>query len=198
MNIRSKANEGKAPMSLPKQVKTIWASEGVFGFGKGISACLYGSIIQGMVYFYTYKWLKLKMFELMGKEVSPTLVFMTASVLAEVFTLIVHFPFDMIKCRFQSMNHHYKYKSLPHAFIKEVGNRGVCSLYQGVGPFFATYVTFVGLQFTIYESYMDAMKKKYSKDDYQKHELSFNFYAGFLAGSVAAFFTNPLEVVTVN
>ena len=72
-------------------------------------------------------------------------MFLTASIIAEVITLIVHFPYDMIKCRLQSKNYFFKYKNLPHAFRKIVKEDGVKGLYQGATPFFVTYVTFVAL-----------------------------------------------------
>ena len=56
------------------------------------------------------------MYETFGVEVNPTAVFLVASVIAEVITLVVHFPYDLIKCRIQSKNYYFKYKNLPHAF----------------------------------------------------------------------------------
>jgi hypothetical protein len=34
--------------------------------------------------------------------------------------LIIYYPYDLIKCRLQSKNFHFKYRNLPHAFTKEI------------------------------------------------------------------------------
>lgn len=96
-------------------------------------------------------------------------MFLGASVFSEMLTILVHFPFDLIKCRLQSKNYHFKYKNLPHAFRKEIVNNGVLSLYQGAFPFLLCYVSFVALQFTIYENLMKAYKKKYGEDKMKKN-----------------------------
>ena len=103
--------------------------EGVYGFVRGFSACFYGSIFCGLSYFFFYKTIKLKFYEIYGKETNPTLVFFVASIMSECLTCIVHYPYDLIKCRLQSKNYVFKYKNLPHAFRKEVTNNGIFSLY---------------------------------------------------------------------
>ena len=107
-------------MSTMQHIKQIYKKEGVYGFGRGFSACFYGSIFCGFSYFFMYKTTKLKMYEYFGQDVNPTAVFLTASVIAEMITLIVHFPYDLIKRRLQSKNYYFKYKDLPHAFRKEI------------------------------------------------------------------------------
>lgn len=126
-------------------MRAIYNKEGVFGFGRGFSACFYGSIFCGFAYFFLYKSIKLQLYETFGREVNPTLVFLCASVLAESLTLLVHFPYDLIKCRLQSKNYEFKYKNLPHAFKKEIKHNGFFSLYTGAFPFLITYTTFVSL-----------------------------------------------------
>lgn len=66
---------------------------------------------------------------MLGVEANPTYVFFLASIFAETFTIMVHFPYDLIKCRLQSMNYVFKYKNLVHAFKKEIKNNGPLSLY---------------------------------------------------------------------
>jgi hypothetical protein len=78
-------------------------------------------------------------------------VFFLASFVAEFFTLLVYYPYDLIKCRLQSKNYFFKYQNLPHAFSKEIREGSLLSLYRGSVPFLATYCLFVSTQFTIYE-----------------------------------------------
>mmetsp|Transcript_15708 Transcript_15708/g.24118 ORF Transcript_15708/g.24118 Transcript_15708/m.24118 type:complete len:132 (+) Transcript_15708:353-748(+) len=110
VNIRSKVSQGAAAQrSTGEQLKHIWKQEGVFGFGRGFSACFYGAIFQGFMYFFLYKFIKLSLHEMYGVDINPTIVFIIASIMAESLTLSVHFPYDLIKCRLQAKNNIYKY-----------------------------------------------------------------------------------------
>lgn len=55
VNIRAKADLGQKTLSTTSLVNKIWAKEGLFGFGKGFSACVYGSAVGGFLYFTSYK-----------------------------------------------------------------------------------------------------------------------------------------------
>ena len=149
INIRSKVNDPNSPQSKTsstwQQVRMIYNKEGLYGFGRGFSACFYGSIFCGFSYFFLYKTIKQKQIEYYGAEVNPTRIVLAASVISECLTLLVHFPYDLIKCRLQSKNYIFKYKNLPHAFRKEIKNNGFFSLYQGALPFLVTYVSFISV-----------------------------------------------------
>ena len=84
-------------------------------------------------------------YEQFGVETNPTIVFLTASIVAEMLTIIVHFPYDLVKCRLQSKNNIFKYKNLPHAFRKEINQNGIGGLYKGSFPFLLTYTSFVAI-----------------------------------------------------
>ena len=58
VNIRSKAQQGGEPQSMFSLVHKIWRKEGLYGFGKGFSACFYGAAACGFLYFALYKFLK--------------------------------------------------------------------------------------------------------------------------------------------
>jgi hypothetical protein len=87
----------------------------------------------------------MQLYQHYGYECNPTFVFLAASTIAESITLLVRFPFDLIKCRLQSKNYIFKYKNLPHAFRKEINNNGVMALYHGAFPFLITYVSFTAI-----------------------------------------------------
>jgi hypothetical protein len=48
------------------------------------------------------------------------MLFFLAAFVAEFFTLLIHYPYDLVKCRLQSKNFHFKYRNIPHAFKKEI------------------------------------------------------------------------------
>ena len=72
------------------------------------------------------------------------------------------------------------------------------SLYNGAFPFLLTYVSFVGLQFTLYENLMKKYKQVYGEEKMQKNEMYVNLGSSLFAGCLAAAVTNPLECITVN
>lgn len=122
VNIRSKVVDVTQTVqrSAFEQVKAIYKKEGMFGFGKGFSACFYGSIICGLIYFYLYKSIKQKYYQVFGEKCNFYLAVLVTTIIAELFTIMAYFPFDLIKCRLQSKNFHFKYQNLPHAFKYEI------------------------------------------------------------------------------
>lgn len=151
INIKSKVSNTVQNMNVAEQIKYVYNKEGLFGYARGFSACFYGSIFCGCVYFYLYKHVKMNQHKVFGDSLSPSMVVITASMIAEMFAVIIHFPYDMIKCRLQTKNSIFKYKNLPHAFTTEIQNNGIRSLYNGITPYVFTYVSFKVIQFTLYE-----------------------------------------------
>jgi hypothetical protein len=195
LNIRAKAND--KPIGTITMMHKIWRKEGPFGFGKGFSAMFYGSAACGFVYFAAYKYLKGEFKEKFGDKIDIGYCFLLASFSAELFTLFVQYPYDLVKCRLQSVNTHFKYQNLVHAFTKEVKTNGVRSLYTGVTPFLMTYGTFVALQFTIYEKMNIFYKLRYEPVEFEDKKIYVQMWSGFVAGVVAASVTNSLEAITV-
>jgi hypothetical protein len=97
VNINAKASEHH--IGSFKMVEQIYNKEGIRGFGKGFSAMYYGSIACGFIYFSMYKVLKHYFSNLFGPNKSIAWTFFCASFVAEFFTLIVYYPFDLIKAR---------------------------------------------------------------------------------------------------
>ena len=127
VNVRAKVSEKQ--QSTVNVVKKIYMKEGIIGFGRGLSACYYGSIACGFIYFSLYKLFKEYARDFLGPEFNPAWTFFVASFTAELFTLMVYYPYDLIKCRLQSKNYIFKYRNLVHAFQKEVKNNGPLALY---------------------------------------------------------------------
>ena len=80
-------------------VNKIWQKEGIYGFGKGFSACFYGVAASGFLYFSLYKGLKGVFKDYIGDGMEMGIIYMLASLIAEVFTLSIQYPYDLIKCR---------------------------------------------------------------------------------------------------
>lgn len=70
-------------------VNKIWQKEGLYGFGKGFSACVYGAAACGFLYFSIYKVLKTIFKENFGSGMDMAFCYMLASFFAESITLLV-------------------------------------------------------------------------------------------------------------
>lgn len=102
VNIRMKVKTGDPSAkqrSTLRYVTHIYKNEGPYGFAKGISACFYGAIFSGFVYFFLYKKIKLSLYDYFEGNINPVIVFLLASMIAELCTIVVHFPYDLVKCR---------------------------------------------------------------------------------------------------
>jgi len=201
VNIRSKVY--KESISTLNMLKQIVSKEGIYGLSKGISATFYGSIFCGFAYFAMYKNLKKVLREYLGDS-HPYLIFFLAAVTAELFTMSIYYPFDLIKARLQTSNAIFKYKNLYHAFKKIVRKESIFSLYKGSGAFLVTYTMFVSLEFTIFEGMIDMFKKRSkmgsegSEDFLAKFEPSYKqiIISAFLSGAIASSLTNAPQVIT--
>ena len=110
---------------------------------KGFSACFYGSLTYGFMYFTVYKSLKDQLEKHFGSD--QAICYLLASFSAECFVQLWQYPFELIKCRIQSVNNEYGYRSLSHAFRKEYKTNGLTSLYKGMSPFLLTECTMVAI-----------------------------------------------------
>lgn len=81
----------------------------MIGFGRGLSASLYGALFSGFTYFYIYTYLKkfipAQYTTITGKEMEYGTVCLLSGFFGEFVNLGIKFPFDLIKCRLQSANH---------------------------------------------------------------------------------------------
>ena len=143
VNIRAKASTKQ--LSTLSMVNKIWAKEGVYGFSKGFTACFYGASVCGFMYFSFYKAFKGLFKDRLGDNVDVAFCFLLASFFAEIITLSVQYPYDLIKCRLQSVNYLFKYQNIPHAVRTEIKTNGIGALYEGALPFLTTYTAFVAL-----------------------------------------------------
>ena len=87
VNIRAKALETN--VSTQALVSRIWNKEGFAGFGRGFSACFYGSAAAGFVYFSLYMYFKNVYRKLVDDKFDLAAIFLAASLTAEAMTLSV-------------------------------------------------------------------------------------------------------------
>lgn len=104
--INSNSKVCQESLSLMKQFNAVLKQDGANGFIRGMSVTYYGSIFYGGSYFFTYPWFKVK-----GKELfysnerqshPPTLLYFMSGFVSEYIALLLYFPFETVKVRFQT------------------------------------------------------------------------------------------------
>jgi hypothetical protein len=74
INTRSKVH--KINVGTYRMLNQIFMEEGMYGLYKGVSACFYGSIVCGFLYFSLYKLLKSEFKKLAGDRVHSSIIFL--------------------------------------------------------------------------------------------------------------------------
>ena len=109
VQIKAKAAQGQVATSTFALAREIYRQDGIRGFFKGWKCTFYCAAICGFVYFSTYKLLKSIFKDYFGKDVDPAFAYAIASMATSAINFFVGYPYDMLKCRFQSANDIYKY-----------------------------------------------------------------------------------------
>ena len=144
INARSKVLDHN--VSMREMVKKVLKEEGIQGLFKGYTACYYSSILYGYVYFYLYKGVKGYMKESEVYRNSShsaslrALIYASASTIAEIISLFIYYPWELVKIRLLTRNDVFKYESVSDAFVKITRNDGIRGLYRGVNYFFLAFM----------------------------------------------------------
>ncbi|CAL4921474.1 unnamed protein product [Urochloa decumbens] len=208
-----------AQKNIFQMLRTVWASDGLRGFYRGISPGVTGSLATGATYFgvieSTKTWL-----ENANPNLSGHWSHFIAGAIGDTLGSFVYVPCEVMKQRMQvqgtqkswasaaakgsiSQAHGTQmygyYNGMLHAGCSIWRDHGLKGLYAGYWSTLARDVPFAGLMVTFYE----AMKEltEYGKTKYLPHsdlEVSNSFEGlvlGGLAGGCSAYLTTPLDVI---
>lgn len=87
-------------------------------------------------------------------------IYSFSSVVAECLSMVMYYPLELVRIRFLTSNHIYKYQNVSDAFTKILRSESVPGLYRGVLAYSMTYLGQYTLQITAYELYTDCVLKK--------------------------------------
>ena len=87
------------------------------------------------------------------------LIYASSSTIAEVISLLIYYPYELVKIRLLTKNDIYKYESVSDAFVKIVRKDGVRGLYRGCVSFFFAFLGQYTMQMTTYELLTDGIIK---------------------------------------
>uniref|UniRef100_A0ACD5TVC7 Uncharacterized protein n=1 Tax=Avena sativa TaxID=4498 RepID=A0ACD5TVC7_AVESA len=209
----------KAQKNIFQMVRTVWASDGLRGFYRGISPGVTGSLATGATYFgvieSTKTWL-----ENANPNLSVHWSHFIAGGIGDTLGSFIYVPCEVMKQRMQVQGSSKSwalnattgnvsqspgtqmygyYNGMFHAGRSIVRDHGLKGLYAGYGSTLARDVPFAGLMVTFYEGLKDLTeygKSKYFPDsDIQVSNSFEGLVLGGLSGGFSAYLTTPLDVI---
>ena len=179
----------------------IYKKDGLFGFWRGASATYYASLMGGIIYFTSYKYLK-KMLSSTENQLN-TIAYLISSILGEMLFLTFYYPFDLIRTRMQTRRVEFDYKGVLDAFRKITNGsllniKHYRNLYVGAGPSFVLNVSNTTIMFTVLETMREILMKKRGFTSVNQLNTLDYFMCSVVAGVVSGAITNILEVITIH
>ncbi|XP_021972640.1 mitochondrial substrate carrier family protein Y [Helianthus annuus] len=175
--------------SIPYISKSIISERGLSGLYRGIASNIASSAPISAIYTFSYESVKAALLPLFAKEYH-SLAHCIAGGCASVATSFVFTPSERIKQQMQVGSH---YRSCWNAFLGIVGKGGFLSLYNGWGAVLCRNVPHSIIKFYTYEGLKSVLLT--SNDVHGQSTTISTLLCGGLAGSTAALFTTPFDVV---
>ncbi|ESO93484.1 hypothetical protein LOTGIDRAFT_232578 [Lottia gigantea] len=169
--------------------RQIFRSEGIGAFWSGLSPTLVMAVPATVIYFTCYEQLKgvLRYRQsVLGDWWKP----MMAGVLARVFAVSVISPLELVRTKHQSEK--MTYREIFTALLQRSRQRGVISLWIGLGSTLLRDVPFSAVYWLSYESAKSKVLRTRGSSELRPFE---SFVSGAGAGSIAAIITNPFDVI---
>ncbi|KAI0364562.1 mitochondrial carrier [Pilatotrama ljubarskyi] len=127
------------------------------------------------------------------REISPALDFFAGTV-AGMAALVVGYPFDTVKVRFQNPQIASKYRSTLHAVFTIIREERIRGLYRGIAAPLAGAPPLNGLVFSTYRSLLQAQLD----DENALPTLSQINLAGAGSGVISSLITTPAELIKIH
>lgn len=182
-------SNGMGQKSYYDILRTIVAEKGVFGLYRGIASNIASSAPISAIYTYTYESVKGALLPILPKEYH-SFAHCTAGGCSSIATSFIFTPSDRIK---QQMQVGSQYTNCWNALIGCLGKGGVPSLYTGWGAVLCRNIPHSIIKFYTYERLKQFFSRSASPDCSLKTLQT--LVCGGLAGSTAALFTTPFDVV---
>jgi len=168
-------------------VARIWRAEGLRGFYGGVGMSIVGAIPSMCLYLTAFEILRFA-FDGWGALGGS----LAAGFLAEALSCLLWVPVDVVKERLQvqTATATAGYRGSWHAVCTILRFEGVAGLYKGYGSTLLSWGPFSAIFFAVYELSRSADPNLPFAEFLLMHAL-----AAAAAGAVAAFLTNPLDLV---
>ncbi|KAK7208573.1 mitochondrial carrier domain-containing protein [Myxozyma melibiosi] len=177
-------------------IRTIWKTEGVKGFYRGVVPITFGYLPTWMIYFSVYERCKEKLPALLGLENQPTVVHLVSALCAGGSSTTITNPIWVVKTRLmtQSADTAWHYKGTIDAFRCMYKNEGLISFYAGLLPALLGLLH-VAVQFPLYEKFKLMFVPAPDTHPSELRKVSGIIFASSLSKMLASIVTYPHEVV---
>jgi len=170
--------------------------EGIRSLFKGVTATVYCAVPSSALYFGAYEWVKhvgIHVSEKSGAhtEYHADMVHLMAGISAELAASVIVVPFEVIKSRLQIGGKGGALSGLWRIFQRE----GMAGLFSGYRACILLDCTHSGLQFLFYERLKRLMKNDNASTFVEG--TAQDIAIGALSGGIAAFISNPMDVIAV-
>ncbi|KNA21122.1 hypothetical protein SOVF_046080 isoform A [Spinacia oleracea] len=169
--------------------KTVLSERGLPGLYRGITSNVTTSAPISAIYTFTYESVKEFLLPSVAKEYQ-SVAHCTAGGCASIATSVVFTPSERIK---QQMQVNLKYQNCWNAVQRIIDTGGLRSLYTGWGAVLCRNVPHSIIKFYTYESLKQMLMS--SQPHNKQPSTSQTLLCGGLAGSTAALFSTPFDVV---
>lgn len=197
--------------TTPKAYATILREEGFArGLYSGVTPAFLGSFPGTIIFFGTYEYSKRY---LLDRGVNPTLSYLTAGFLGDLFMSVVYVPSEVLKTRLQLQGRWnnpyfhsgYNYRGTVDAARTIVRREGFQALFHGYKATLQRDLPFSALQFAFYEYFQKVAYKTLTPGgkriggghggEMGDIGVAAEIATGGLAGGLAGVITCPLDVV---
>ncbi|XP_050226326.1 mitochondrial phosphate carrier protein 1, mitochondrial isoform X2 [Mercurialis annua] len=180
--------------SICSSYKTLLREHGPSAFWRGWAGKFIGYGVQGGCRFGLYEYFK-SLYSNVLPHTNRSLIFFISSASAEVFANLGLCPFEAIKVKVQAQPHFAK--GLSDGFPRLYASEGLFGFYRGLVPLFGRNLPFCTVMFSTFEHSADLLYRKVMqrrKEDCTKaQQLGVTCMAGYAAGSVGSFVSNPAD-----
>nr|CCA23636.1 PREDICTED: hypothetical protein [Albugo laibachii Nc14] len=207
LNLRIKM-QAENSVRLSKVLGRIVREEGFRGFFGGLGTTMTLSPMCAALYFGTYEYLKEASERYSTLQAHSGIVAFAAGAASEVAISSISVPAEVVKSRLQLgrnprnatrglVTKSSNYRNMVHAVCSIVQREGLRGLYAGYWACMSVDTFFSAFSFFFYENlkqhWRTEMKSNSNDNVTSLESLAF----GSIAGGLAAFITNPLDVVTI-
>ena len=181
-------------LTISQAFRVTVTNEGVRGLYKGLTFAALGCLPAVCLYFTSYELSKQKLLEYSLFKNNAFLAYFASGMIAETVSCLFFVPIDVIKERLQVQSNlrGYNYTSGLNALQVITKGEGILGLYRAFGATLSSFGPFSALYFMMYE-----YCKQYLVGEKKEIDFFQSLLCAGVAGSAAAWITNPLDIAKV-
>ncbi|TXG59245.1 hypothetical protein EZV62_013818 [Acer yangbiense] len=180
--------------SIASCFTTLLREEGPSALWRGWAGKFFGYGFQGGCRFGLYEYFKSLYSNVLG-DCNRSFVFFASSASAEIFANVALCPFEAIKVQVQAQPQFAK--GLADGVPKLYASEGIFGFYRGLVPLLGRNLPFSMVMFSTFEHSVDFLYRnvilRHKEDCSRAQQLGVTCLAGYVAGSVGSFVSNPAD-----